>query len=232
MLVLYLSNQRKQSGKIGRNFRYKTWFNYFATVNREALTRWDHTSQQVANQNSSMEQGKWPKYLCCQFQSDLGDQMFTFASSYGIAKEKHRILVSKINILPMFTLMADESVVERRDADEICSNVRRHQLVNRPGIKDLNLTDDFMVLNGYLHSWKYFQNVEMELRKMFTFRTDIIKEAQKILHDIKKEHIGNRPIPKNITFVGMYVQRSSIANPLKDFIVPPRSYFLKAMQLF
>lgn len=231
-LVFYLSSQRRHSGETGYNLRYKTWFNYVATMNRDSQTTWNDMDQQTASHGTSTGQGKWPKYLCYQFQAGLGNQMFAFAFSYGIAKEKHRILVTKSNLLPLFTLKANRSVVERRNVDKICSN-RQVIIVNQQKKKNLNLGDDSVViLNGFLYSWKYFKNVETELREMFTFRTDILIKAQKILHEIKEKHFRNRLIPMDVTFVGMYVQRSSIINPLKDSIVAPRSYFFKAMIFF
>lgn len=125
----------------------------------------------------------------------LGNQMFQYAALVGITKNlgyDFRIPDHRKNPRIVEKLFPDAVIYHRH---ELHSLFEMSHLADRFGVSDVEqISDDYengfdqtifdscpdnVTLNGYFPSYKYFQNVEQELRQDFTIKEDILKAARK-----------------------------------------------------
>ncbi|XP_041362148.1 galactoside alpha-(1,2)-fucosyltransferase 2-like [Gigantopelta aegis] len=181
-----------------------------------------------------------PRFICEEKLGRLGNQMFSFASAYGIAAHLNRTMVvdRSTYLNKVFTL--DAMMVDKC----VCGEAKpKHSKKHCSFDKDLlNLkASENCRVGHYLQSWKYFVSVVPQIKKQFTFKREVFDKALEIITKFKtdflKKHSGInvKPIGENITFVGVHVRRGNIAN--KHFIdfgcmVAPKEYIDKAIMYF
>ncbi|CAG2234970.1 FUT1_2 [Mytilus edulis] len=81
----------------------------------------------------------------------------------------------------------------------------------------------------YLQSWKYFENVKMDLKQRhYKIKNELLEEASPYVEDIK------RKVSKEAVFVGVHVRRGDIVHERKPVghIPAPIPYFYRAMNYF
>lgn len=90
-----------------------------------------------------------------------------------------------------------------------------------------NLPKTNISLQGLFQSWKYFLNVQDEIRREFTFHPHIRKKSEAFYKTLLNDC-------KNCTCVGVHVRRGDFLtakNKGEGFVTASRSYFLKAFNL-
>ena len=172
-------------------------------------------------------------YLSWQvFSGRLGNQMFQYASAYGIAKHNNRILVvnNHLNLTEYFFLeikyFSNTSVWPRIIAKHNCMfdtyvyDFKSHWKARR-----------YVKLFGYLQSWFYFKDVLAEVRQSFTFRPIIASKVKTFYDNI----IANNT-DKEITFVGVHVRRGDMVTKKSlyklGFRTGDENFVERAMQHF
>jgi galactoside 2-L-fucosyltransferase 1/2 len=160
------------------------------------------------------------------FTDGLGNQMFQYASSMGIASMKNgkecfvnedidfetldKFMVGPFTKCkkPKNSKLVEEKYYAKYDVDRY--------LVD--GNIEIETDED----TGFLQSWKYFDSVESDVRKRFQFKKKIQSETDKLMKYMRKD---------GYKVVGVHIRRGDHID-LKYLRFPPASYFEKAMMYF
>jgi len=131
----------------------------------------------------------------------LGNQLFQFASTYGIAKKQgYKVTFPLENIeqpsvenfkdgitravtfdIPKAFVLEEGLLLPKKD-------IQTAHIVQEPSFhfsEELFTVPDDCDMNGYYQSEKYFKHVEEDLRKVLTFKEEIYKKASEIYSQIK-----------------------------------------------
>ena len=114
--------------------------------------------------------------------SRLGNKMFQYASSYGIARQKRMKLVlppGEVTRPFLHEVFPQISATLTDIEPNYVWNDRRH-LSHNPEWKHVQCNDNVQI-RGLLQSWKYFDMFRWEVQQEFRFRPDIEEDAQRIL---------------------------------------------------
>ncbi|XP_059139203.1 galactoside alpha-(1,2)-fucosyltransferase 2-like [Physella acuta] len=161
------------------------------------------------------------EYIACDEMGQLGNNMFQYAGLLGLARRNRKIPF----IQPQFRITKAFKVthVMPFDVSRKWTVVFEHSY-GKFDTTLLNLTSGDIHFNGYLQSFKYFQNITEEIKKEFVFHDWITKLASDCLESLK-DVIGDR-IP-----IGVHVRRMDKTYG-KDMgsgdLVAPDTYFRKA----
>lgn len=176
--------------------------------------------------------------LTAPFVGGLGNQLFQYASMYGIAKANgfkptlpKYCLVSRI--FPLLRATRTDNLI--RDPSY---KVFMERQPNAFDVRAFSL--NFMqniFLDGYLQSWRYFDHVRSDLHKQFKFPQKVTdKVDQFFLQAVAKykDHYGNQDA-QAITFIGVHVRRGDYlteSNVNNGYVVAPAKYFDRAIKYF
>jgi len=131
----------------------------------------------------------------------LGNQLFQFASTYGIAKKQgHRVAFPLENAeqpsvenfkdgitravtfdIPKAFVLEEGLILPKKDIQTV-------HIVQEPCFhfsEELFTIPDDCDINGYYQSEKYFKHVEEELRKVLTFKEEVYKKASEIYSQVE-----------------------------------------------
>ncbi len=144
--------------------------------------------------------------------SGLGNLMFQYASLIGIAHSSHMRPVipmdCKLNGIFQLPVTSWNSTRPGLDWGKVLEP--RASAFDKV-IAKLYIDDNVEVV-GYLQSWKYFENVNDEIRKHFTFNEEIIREAEEFINKtIKEVHENRRTINKRFAMKKHHSQRSKLS---------------------
>lgn len=122
-------------------------------------------------------------FICPTFVGGTGNNLFQFASAYGIARSKGMKVIINANcqLLQIFNLKADI-----REDTTICNSPQVQTIKeNRSAAFDITLmkfrnTSD-VKLATFLQSYLYFDKYSDELRQQFTFKDSIQRKADVLL---------------------------------------------------
>ncbi|XP_067664178.1 galactoside alpha-(1,2)-fucosyltransferase 2-like [Haliotis asinina] len=172
-------------------------------------------------------------YLCSIAPGRLGNQMFAYASAYGIAKRQNRTIVieKSLSLSRIFSLKAQliDDICVCDDARNVqprwsCRFDRRFFKTSFP--QGVNVR-----LHGYLQSWMYFRHVEDDIRRQFTFTDSYRKVAKEIIE--KTVTAGGR---KAKTVIAVHIRRGDIVTVPKfvshGYRVPNDKFFFKAFAFY
>lgn len=147
--------------------------------------------------------------LCVYFRGGLGNNMFQYASTYGIARARNMTvgitpaseLFNTFNISSQFLIGKQfcdtaEKVVERKPCayDRGSVHFIRKEKVN-------------YIHKSYLQSWKYFEDVEDEVREQFVFMGDVQDKAHELIKSLTKPFAS-----KNLTIIAVHIRRGDYKN--------------------
>ena len=177
-----------------------------------------------------------PHYLCPYFRGGLGNLMFMYASLYGIAKTNEMILVlnEKDHINSVFPKL---NVVRMKNTT-FCEKA---ELVGevRPCAYDLGTINFNKKKNirqkAYLQSWKYFQNVEQEIREQFVFPASVQDKAQRVINNYTSIYTAKRGRVQNLQIIGVHIRRGDYLLPGKikyGYNIVTKKYIDNAFQYF
>lgn len=162
-------------------------------------------------------------YMNVKSKGRLGNNMFQYASLLGISRRNGHVPVLdgyKSDLLHQFFQISHVR-------DLLITNTTTFR-ENKTGVFDyssssLNPAKNW-TLDGYFQSWKYFCDIDKEIRHEFTFR-DIIKRRA---FDILSNFTGR-------TLVGVHVRRDDMLltrQKIKGYNAADESYVKKAMTFF
>ncbi|XP_041376353.1 galactoside alpha-(1,2)-fucosyltransferase 2-like isoform X2 [Gigantopelta aegis] len=162
----------------------------------------------------------------------LGNLMFQYASLYGIARKNslRPLIPSQLIIDKLFHL----------DAYRVSSGYGRHsgdrKYAEQKGCtferQALELGPDRDVfLSGYFQSWKYFKDVERDVRKQFTFN-----DALRAAADDQVKRLTDNADRSGFVLVGVHVRRGDMVQNKGfvdyGYIAADELYLNKAMDYF
>lgn len=191
------------------------------------------TTRRVINA-SSIKTTTAPKrtkfFICPIYTGRVGNLMFQYASSYGIAVAKNMsVVIQESNILNrLFTLKA-----EIRKDISFCSKMKvKGESLHcgyDPNLSKFEPTQDYR-LAVYLQSWKYFENVTYDLRQQFTFKPDIKKRSELIINKmLSKRKVTSRA---DVILVGVHIRRGDFVNNKYGYEVATKEYLQRAVKYF
>ncbi|CAH1791820.1 unnamed protein product [Owenia fusiformis] len=162
------------------------------------------------------------------FRSRLGNIMFQYASTFGIARENNLCVLmpesvprKSIDFRSYFHLSAIPTNTGLPIASQSVS-LKKGCCIFQNSYMQLNNTRNY-TLSGGLQSYKYFNNVQNEIRKEFKF-SKTVDEAANIF-------LRNATPNLNTTLVGIHIRRGDfLKHEEQGFVVPHVSYFNNAMK--
>ncbi|XP_041369975.1 galactoside alpha-(1,2)-fucosyltransferase 2-like isoform X2 [Gigantopelta aegis] len=183
---------------------------------------------------------KEQNFICFAVDGRLGNQMFLFASAYGIAQHTgRRLVIDKTSpLLKIFkvdqTVMAERCVCD--DVKVKCS--KKHCSFDETLFTIPN--DGNYQVRRYLQSWRYFQNVTGEVRDQFTFKRHIVLTSLSVLRRLREEYksrtadSASEEDSRNVTFVGVHVRETDRGESYTrlGYRVAPKEYIHNAMNYF
>ena len=139
---------------------------------------------------------QYPQYIVSKPLGRLGNQMFEFASSLGIARSINYTHVVRPShaLLEVFQLSKASSV----NVTNIM-RITEGQWRNKTWRANKKFMSFNLTLYGYFQSRKFFENAADEVRKAFTIKQEFTKQAKAFLD----AHIH----AKNKTIIGIHVRR-------------------------
>ncbi|XP_062585014.1 galactoside alpha-(1,2)-fucosyltransferase 2-like [Saccostrea cucullata] len=173
-------------------------------------------------------------YVCPTFIGRLGNQLFQFASGFGIAVSKDMKFVVGRNdmIYKTFKLENNRNLFISEDREHECGKAYV-SFERQASSFDKNVgnfaTNATHKVGNYLQSWKYFHNSTHELRKLLKFRDHFQTQATEIIKDILKKYNTTR---EKVTLIAIHVRRGDMINHTYGYVVASKEYFDKAMKLF
>ena len=149
-----------------------------------------------------------PPVACVEYQSKLGNQLFTYAFHFTLAKEKGLKMIGTgeieffnlLNVKRSSFLSEDEyfsccmlwrfergRCIEKdeiTDFTSLCKSVPKGKytwgLNYQNEVHTLPLGEDVNIF-GYFMSWRYWMHLEKEIRKQFSFKQHVIEHASTTL---------------------------------------------------
>lgn len=175
-------------------------------------------------------------YICVQFIGRLGNQMFQYASAYGIGKAKGlTVRVGRTDRVSRYFNISAQQMSNVNYCGRAMQRFEKYHCAYDPRMLTISNYYNWIV-GSYLQSWKYFINVSSELRKEFRFQNHISQKAEHIFYRAAKK---TKFFQKGETYVGLHIRRGDMValqrrNDSKNagYNVAPRKYILGAMQYF
>ena len=165
----------------------------------------------------------------------LGNAMFSYASLLGIAARNNMSAV-----LPHHNIIRDYFLANMTVGDRHTMNLVREfeEYGRRACAYDIN-TEHLgqfypyeVELRGYFQSWKYFQNVQDELRTShFVFDKYYIKKAEKFFRKKVPEELQDLSVVR----IGVHIRRGDMSTPEKlsfGYTLADKPYVEAAMKYF
>ena len=167
------------------------------------------------------------KVICINFIGRLGNQLFQYASAFGLARKLHRIPVYGQSVILNSALEHPPPTADQGRYADRCRQAERQFEGSccrfNPALLNLKPRLDYEV-GFYLQSWKYFEGLEKDVLNAFRFK-DIVKARA-------NESLGRLRKWCNRTLIGVHVRRGDY---LKQELVKlgyrtaPAAYFRRAM---
>nr|KAI8732632.1 galactoside 2-alpha-L-fucosyltransferase 1-like isoform X2 [Biomphalaria glabrata] len=166
--------------------------------------------------NSSM-------YLTTVFTGRLGNHLFIYAMLLGVARSQDRVpfISDGIDIGQDFQISFIQPHINSKGW-RVIEEFRSH---TKFVPTFFHLPEENLTLSGSFQSWKYFQHIQAEIRREFTFSLPLQEKVQTILAAHRKKFL-------NHAVVGIHARRGDFLEPKNiklGYEVPNGTYFEKAM---
>ena len=171
-------------------------------------------------------------YATVHLNGRLGNQMFKFASMFGIAKHNNLIPVIPPHPLrdKIFKIYVGNTTPEIKYTKKYFET---NSNTFEPAFMSIGESENLWI-HGYLQSWKYFQHVEKELRDQYTFQDHIAQKSKSTFLAVIAAN--KNKITSETVYVAVHVRRGDMAksNLLrnKGYTVADTNYLEKAMNAF
>lgn len=148
----------------------------------------------------------------------LGNQMFQFCLGYSLAMKKDSNFVLDESVLQNFVQTSKNSVKRNFDLDVFCIDTLESKFMGTVLLKSnfyfrninkflpikfrkyfverffefdhkvFDIKSDSIVIEGYWQSYKYFQEYETQIKKIFTLKNKILEESKTLLSKISNSN--------------------------------------------
>ena len=167
----------------------------------------------------------------------LGNNMFQFASLYGIARTTRRIPALPIidnQLLDVFHL----DIMKQASFETVPLGISKLQEeqsgIYTPQLFYLPPRD--VTVCCYLQSWRYFRDYGKDIRKLFRFKDWVEVRANRYLSVITRNYLSKGHFGQHrLTYVGVHIRRSDYMNQehlARGYKPASVSYLHKAMDYF
>ena len=167
---------------------------------------------------------QYPHYLMSHPLGRLGNQLFEFASSLGIARSlNYTHVIRPSHPLLMFFQMTNTSSVKLTNIMQITE----YQWRNKNWRANKKFMSFNLTLNGYFQSRKFFENSSDEVRKALAIKRKFTEQAEAFLD----KHIHT----KHKTIIGVHVRRGDFLRDVEiklGRVVASSYYFRQAKMYF
>lgn len=177
-----------------------------------------------------------PRFLCANFHGGLGNQMFIYAFSLGMARERTlELIINKDNILTKYFLNIKPNTMEDYGYNSYTCNC----FWQYEDYKDCGYESRFETLpstdlrfHGYFQSWRYWIKYKEDVREAFHFHYNIVRIADSQLRNI----ISQRNISiMDTVLIGVHIRNGDYSKlDFADFgyTIAPPSYLTKATNYY
>ncbi|OWF52374.1 galactoside 2-alpha-L-fucosyltransferase 2-like [Mizuhopecten yessoensis] len=171
------------------------------------------------------------RYICNGYGPRLGNLMFLYATCYGTAYDFSMTLA--LNNGDYIYGPFEGIPKPKQPKSRYCRGGQRSFNEVKPRFyKRFNIqkTDKYVKLNGYLQSWKYFANSFDDLKQQFTWRKSIREAVVNIIQRLVKTSYPKDDF-NSVTTVGIHIRRGDYVHehrPMADkpYIESAKQYFL------
>lgn len=168
--------------------------------------------------------------LCPVLMSGLGNNLFQFASTFGIAMSKNMTFIMNKNSQLNRYFALD---VKFDNNKQLCGSFKKRlekfSAKYDKNLLKLNSLKSFRIGN-YLQSYKYFYKFRKELRQQLQFRKGIQKSAKNIVDKIIREfNITSR---HSVTLIGVHVRRGDKVNNSEGYNLATPDYLQTAVDYY
>ena len=158
----------------------------------------------------------------------LGNWLFQCASAFGIANTlRYQFCIEPSHPLNTFfdiNYMCNLTISAMRNIKTLDEMECR----NKTWTKNKSYLSYNLSINGFLQSWKYFDSVSREVRKMLSFKPNILLAARQIVENIKNKS-------QSIVTVGIHIRRGDFQwRPHQEmgYTIASTDYISKAMNFY
>ena len=165
-----------------------------------------------------------------------GNLMFNYASLLGIARRNNMsaVLPDTFHLVEVFDI--NVLLVSRPQVERYLMPYRKFEEYGRRAcaydMKSEQLPEPWSTkLIGYYQSWKYFVNVEKDLREHFRFKPEVLKSARSFLARVVPGTLQGMDVTK----IGVHVRRGDVLldkNKKYGYTVATAKYIQHAMDYF
>ena len=179
-------------------------------------------------------------YLCPTLTGRLGNLMFIVSSSYVLAERLNKTLMLSNEAKELYGAISHNvgSDVVFVDAFKICALFTKvfrtyRNAVDNKMVKLLEVRNGSVGVFSYFQSYLNFKHKEEDIRRLFHFNHDIIKQAQDALWEAV-ENTYTTIHADEITFIGIHIRRGDILRQHSKYGYNPAtvSFLRKAMLYF
>lgn len=221
-----LFKQKRSTLKMN-NIQIKTTSQSSISVPRATTTASSTENGVLASNNKS-----GPFIVCPVFSGGLGNMMFEFASSFGIAMKKgiNVVISSKCELMNNFKLNVDI-----RQNTSICNapnTQHRHESQSSAFDSDMIKFDNktSVRLTYFLQSFLYFNKYYKELKQQFIFKDHIQEKVKNTFTNIlSKFNVTKRD---NVTIIGIHIRRGNMVSNAYGYNVASKQYLYDAVQWY
>ncbi|KAK3103586.1 hypothetical protein FSP39_020359 [Pinctada imbricata] len=173
-------------------------------------------------------------YVCANRVGGLGNNLFQFATSFGVAFSKDMTAVTPQRgaINAVFNLTKNRWLEIAPD-NSLCRGSKGRGEKQASGF-DPNLinfkADSSYTLTLYLQSWRYFNDSIPELRKQLIFRSNVQNRANAIFDNILKK-LGKSK-RSDVIFIAIHIRRGDMVNNGFGYQVATGDYIKRAVKYF
>ncbi|XP_067660637.1 galactoside alpha-(1,2)-fucosyltransferase 2-like [Haliotis asinina] len=209
--------------------------NIHTTTSTQPVLTTSWPVQAVCKNHFREEYRKKQNYLCSRPLGRLGNVMFVYASSYGIATYNNRTLIMDTGF--MLTNYFNLNVQLVDDFECVIKGTKgldaRHDCAFDESLMHIAKGEN-VCFQSYLQSYKYFEHVQDSIKKQFTFKKDINDKAVDIINGaINTFHKRNATVKDTRpVLVGVHVRRGDMVKNSFGYAVATPEYLGNASKYY
>ncbi|XP_070188949.1 galactoside alpha-(1,2)-fucosyltransferase 2-like [Littorina saxatilis] len=165
--------------------------------------------ENASSKPPTQSSNSFTRVLCVYFTGRLGNELFEYASTLGLALTLKRLPVFLGSQYLPFTLTSfNQTSASFSRFQNRCKLSARASEVScckfEEKLTRLNSSQDFTI-GLYLQSYRYFQDHEAVIRQTLTFTDEIRSESSKVVQELRQNH-STSPL------IGVHVRRGDLAS--------------------
>uniref|UniRef100_T1JBI3 L-Fucosyltransferase n=1 Tax=Strigamia maritima TaxID=126957 RepID=T1JBI3_STRMM len=206
LYVFFIQNNGTTDRKIDETSSTKTEIDLgYTSTEKQLLFR----IMNSANYTDNLTRSKG--VMSIKYQGRLGNLMGEYATLYALAKSNKRVPFLLLEMHKLLNIYFDLSIPA---LDPSIGNIPWIDYVIHDWMSPEydNILGAFVKLRGYPCSWTFYHHLRKEISREFTFKQEIITEAQNQLQQIVEERKTS-----NVTFVGVRIRRGDYIDVIKKY---------------